>query len=57
MLSCIYRSPGACVQVFIDKIIGLCDIICNNKMLFFSGDSMMIYSIIKDTHKLKNLIT
>lgn len=57
MLSYIYRSPGACVQVFIDKIIGLCDIICNNKMLFFSGDSMMIYSIIKDTHKLKNLIT
>uniref|UniRef100_A0A8C6LAH3 Reverse transcriptase domain-containing protein n=1 Tax=Nothobranchius furzeri TaxID=105023 RepID=A0A8C6LAH3_NOTFU len=38
LVSCMYRKPGSCVEMFMEKIVDMYDDIINRKMCFVCGD-------------------
>ena len=39
IISCVYRTPGSCIDTFRDLLMGMYDKITNKKMLFVCGDT------------------
>ena len=39
IISCVYRTPGSCIETFRDILMGMYDKMTNKKMLFVCGDT------------------